>query len=457
LKQIPGFGRVMARPMKIVQITPGAGGMYCGNCFRDNALVSALRKLGHDAVMVPLYLPLTLDEQDQSAGVPIFFGGINVYLDQRLPFYDRAPAWLRSLLSSPVALKWAAGRAAKTRAADLGDLTLSMLRGEEGRQAVELNELVAWLKEHVKPDVICLSNALLVGMVRGLKSGLGVPVFCVLQGEDTFLDSLPEPHREQCWQTASARAIEVDGFISPSRYFGDLMSRRLSLRPGQVSVVYNGIALDGYDQPQAQTVAPAKPPVLGFFARMCPEKGLDTLVDAFIELRKRNRVTGLKLRIGGSCGPADEPYVAMLRGRLQAAGLLDQAEFHPNVERSAKIGFLRGLSVFSVPARYGEAFGLYLIEALADGVPVVQPKSGAFTELIEATGGGVVCEPGDPGALADAVESLLVNPEIATMRGVAGRRAVFERFTARTMAEATVEVFERAVRHEFSLATGAAK
>jgi hypothetical protein len=215
--------------MKIVQITPGAGSMYCGNCFRDNALVTALRKMGHDAILVPLYLPLNLDEQDQSAGVPIFFGGINVYLDQYVPFYDRAPRFLRDWLSSPRMLKWATGKAAKTRPSDLGDMTLSMLRGEEGRQAVELQELVAWLQQQVKPDVICLSNAILIGLVRGLKSGVRAPVFCCLQGEDTFMDALPAAYKDRCWQTLAERAKEVDGFISPSRYFGDLMARRLSL------------------------------------------------------------------------------------------------------------------------------------------------------------------------------------------------------------------------------------
>ena len=79
----------------IVQITPGAGAMYCGNCFRDNALVAALRQMGHDVTMVPLYLPLTLDEEDQSAGTPIFFGGINVYLEQKLGLFRKAPRWLR--------------------------------------------------------------------------------------------------------------------------------------------------------------------------------------------------------------------------------------------------------------------------------------------------------------------------------------------------------------------------
>src|SRR5215207_6973794 len=158
--------------MNIVQITPGAGAMFCGNCFRDNALVQALRKQGHDALMVPLYLPLTLDEEDQSAGTPIFFSGINVYLQQKSALFREAPDWFRNLFTSRSLLKWAAGKAAKTRAEELGDLTLSILRGEEGNQARELEELIAWLKTQPRPDVICLSNVLLIGMVRQLKTEL---------------------------------------------------------------------------------------------------------------------------------------------------------------------------------------------------------------------------------------------------------------------------------------------
>lgn len=437
--------------MNLVHFTPGAGAMYCGGCLRDNALVTALRKLGHQATMVPLYLPLTLDEADQSAGTPVFFGGLNVYLEQKSALFRGAPGWLHDLLASPRLLKWAAGRAAKTRAADLGELTLSMLRGEAGNQARELEELIAWLNTQPPPDVLCLSNALLIGMARRLKSELGAPVACALQGEDSFLDALPEPHRAACWQTLAERAAEVDRFIAPSRYFGDLMRERLGLAVERVRVVYNGINLDGYGVGSQEAKADGKwqmaegqgagVPTLGFFARMCPEKGLDTLVEAYIRLRQHGRVENLKLRVGGSCGPADAPFVDSLRERLKASGLLGEAEFHPNLDRTAKLAFLRSLSVFSVPARYGEAFGLYVIEALAAGVPVVQPRVAAFPELLEATGGGRLCAPDDPQALAEAIEALLLNPARARALGETGQRAVRERFSAEAMARAVAQAY----------------
>lgn len=427
--------------MTIIQITPGAGAMYCGNCFRDNALVLALRQMGHDVTMIPLYLPLTLDEDDQSAGTPIFFGGINVYLEQKIGLFRKAPRWVRRLLASRKMLAWAAGRTARTRAKDVGDILLSMLRGEEGRQARELEELIAWLKRHGKADVICLSNALLVGMARRMKADLGAPVVCTLQGEDAFLDGLPDSHRAAAWQLLGERAADVDLFIAPSRYFAELMGRRLRLPGDRVRVIYNGINLDDYETPAPAVEGGFRgAPVLGFLARMCKEKGLDTLVDAFILLKQSGQAGNLRLRIGGSCGPGDEPFVKTLRQRLAAAGFIGQVGFNPNLAHSEKLEFLQSLSVFSVPAAYGEAFGLYLIEALAAGVPVVQPRCGSFPELIEATGGGVLCEPGDPKSLADGIAQLLQNPKQAQALGQSGRRAVFERFNAERMAQATLDV-----------------
>ncbi len=430
-------------PLRIVQITPGAGKMFCGACLRDNALVTALRKLGHAAMMAPLYLPLTLDEEDQSAGQPIFFSGINVYLEQQSAFFRHAPAWLHQALASPTLLKWASGAAAKTRPVDLGAMTISMLRGEDGNQARELEELLDWLRVE-KPDVVSLSNALLVGMARRIKAELRVPVLCSLQGEDWFLDALPPSDRELAWQTAAERAADVDLFISPTRYFADLMQGRLKLAPARVRVLANGLNLDGYTPAPGQNAA--QPPVLGYFARMCREKGLETLVNAFIILKKRGRVRDLKLRIGGSCGPTDEVVVEDMRGRLEGSSLLADVEFCPNLSRADKQAFLRSLSVFSVPATYGEAFGLYVIEAMACGVPVVQPRHAAFPELIAATGGGLLCEPGDETSLANAIESLLLDPARARSLGEAGQKAVQEKFGIETMARQMAELCREAKR-----------
>jgi glycosyltransferase involved in cell wall biosynthesis len=416
--------------------------MYCGGCLRDNALVAELRRRGHDALMLPLYLPLKLDEADQTRDVPVFFSGLNVYLEQKSRWFRRAPSWLHRWLASPRLLKWAAGRAGRTQAAELGELTVSMLRGEQGYQARELEELLGWLQAHGRPDVICLSNGLLIGLARRLKRELGSTLVCTLQGEDYFLDHLPVPYRDEAWSLVLERAAEIDGFTAPSAYYAKAMGRRLQLPRGRVQVVPNGINLAGFEPVEPPGARTGQPPVLGYFARMCPEKGLDLLVDSFLLLKRRAATRQLRLRVGGSCTGPDVAFVAGLRRRLESAGVVGDVEFHPNVERATKLALLRSFSVFSVPAHYGEAFGLYLLEAWATGLPVVQPRTAAFPELLEATGGGVLVAAGDASALADGIESLVLDPERATRLGESGRHAVQSGYSDRRMVDRAIQVLE---------------
>lgn len=412
--------------------------MYCGNCLRDNALVAALRKAGHQVTMVPLYLPLTLDERDQSADTPIFFSGISVYLEQKSKHFQNAPAWFHRLLAARALLRWAAGKSASTRAEEVGDITVSMLQGESGNQAREVRELADWLKTQPRADAICVSNALLTGMIPFLKRELRLPVLCWLQGEAPFVNGVPEPFRTDCWRLLGENAREVDLFVAPSRYCLELMSKKLCIPPQKIRLIYNGINLDGY-APVAQE---PKVKTIGFFARMCRDKGLDTLVDAFITLRQRNRLGQVRLKIGGSCGPADEPFVAEQKSRLKTAGFLDDVEFHPNLDRDSKIEFLKSLSVLSVPARYGEVFGLYLAEAWAAGIPVVQPRASAFPELIELSGAGLVCEPENPTSLADALESVLTDDAKRQQMSAAALAASRKTFNVETMMRETLSVLE---------------
>lgn len=412
--------------------------MYCGNCFRDNALVAELRRQGHETLMLPLYLPMTLDEPNQSAGTPLFFGGINVYLEQQSALFRHTPDWLRNLLNHPKLLKLAAGRAAKTRAADLGELTLSMLQGEQGHQARELDELLGWLKPQGAPEAVFLSNALLLGLARRLKRELGTRVICMLQGEDEFLDGLPEPFKTRCWDEVRLRAREIDHFIAPSRYFGDLMADRAHIPSDRLSVIYNGISLEGY--PDQSPAANVRAPVLGFFARLCPDKGLDLLVEAYLEARKA--LPGLRLKIGGACGPADELFVAECRRKLADANAASDVEFHTNLDRAAKIGFLKSLSLLCVPARYREAFGLYVLEAMAAGTPVVQPRHAAFPELVEATGGGLIVDH-DPKALARGIVEVAADTELQRRLSQQAHAGVRTHFTAARMAEQVVQLVKR--------------
>lgn len=406
--------------MRIYQLTAGTGNYYCGSCLRDQALVLQLRQRGHDVTLVPLYLPLVTEELDPHADDSVHLNGISVFLEQRFPVFSSTFPWMHRFLSSPTLLRFCSHFAGMTNANELGQLTISMLQGEQGCQAREIDRLLVWLHTQPPPDVICLSTSLLSGLANVLKQSFHVPIVCMLQGEDSFLDNLQHPYREQSWELLAQRCKGMDHFIAISHYFADFMRQRLGLKPEQIDVVYPGISVDEF----LPAAAVSHPPVIGYLARMHPSKGLGILVDAFLQLD----MPDVRLRIAGVKTFSDHPYVRSLCRRLKTHGCLDRVEFLPNLERHEKLEFLRQLSVLSVPATYGEAFGLYVLEALASGVPVVQPRHGAFPEILEQTGGGILCEPHDPVALASSLRQLLKNPEEAYRLGETGRKAVHDLF-----------------------------
>jgi len=430
--------------MRIVQIVPGLGdSFYCENCLRDAALVRAMRKLGHDVLMVPMYLPFQADKNEAVSNAPIFFGGINVYLQQKSAFFRKTPRWIDRLFDRPRLLGWLARKAEMTSARVLGEMTISMLRGEEGRQKKELDRLVEWLgTQDNRPDVVCLSNILLAGLAKSIKERLGVPVVCLLQDEDGFLDGLASPYSQQAWQILGERSNDVDGFIAVSKYYAGVMQQRLGHGAGCIDVAYIGISLDGY---QVREAGP-KVPVVGYLSRMCPDRGLDTLVDAFVILKKNEKLKNARLRIAGGKRGDDEAFINHIRQRLSSCGLIDDVEFLQDFDRDTKADFLQSLSVLSVPEKRPVAYGLYVIEALAAGVPVVEPASGAFPELLEITGGGVLYELSSAAALAATMEPLLLDRNYARQLGKQGRDAVFEKFNIEQTAEEMVRIYEGVVQ-----------
>jgi glycosyltransferase involved in cell wall biosynthesis len=430
--------------MRIVQITPGSGdNFYCENCLRDAALVKAMRALGHDVLMVPLYLPLQTDKTERLSNAPLFFGGINVYLQQKLALFRKTPRWIDRWFDSRRLLAWAGRKAGMTSARDLGEATVSMLQGEHGRQVKELDRLVDWLRaDDEKPAVVCLSNVLLAGMARRIRQELRVPVVSLLQDEDGFLDGLASPYAEQAWAIVRERARDIDAFVAVSGYFGDRMAERLETEAGRMHVVHMGVALDGYAPGDSRPSVPT----IGFLSRMCPDHGLETLVDAFVLVKGNDALRSAKLRICGGKSGNDEPFIARMRSKLAAAGVLDDVDFVQVFDRDAKQRFLRSLSVLSVPEPRPVAYGLYVLEALAMGVPVVEPAIGCFPETIEMAGGGVLYEPNTAGRLAAALEPLLLDPDAARRLGAEGRAGVLKAFDIQRTAEKMVGLYEQIVR-----------
>jgi glycosyltransferase involved in cell wall biosynthesis len=429
--------------MRLAYITAGAAGMYCGSCLHDNTLASALLATGHEVLLVPTYTPIRTDETDVSQK-RVFFGGINVYLQQKLALFRHTPWAVDRLLDARGLLKLASRFATRTQAEDLGALTVSMLKGEHGHQRKEVDKLVGWLASEVRPEVVNLTNVLLSGMVDELKRRLEVPVLGTLQGDDIFLEALPEPYRGQALELVRAHCGRLDGFIATSRYYADFMAEYLRIPRGRIDVVYPGLNLQGHAVP-GETPARANggPLTIGYFARICPEKGLHVLVEAFRILSQVEGAPPCRLRVSGWLGDNNRRYFSDLRTRLAGWGLADRFEHVESPDHASKVRFLQGLDVLSVPTTYREPKGLYVLEAWANGVPVVQPRHGSFPELVEQTGGGLLVNPDDPADLARGLRQMLEDHGRRVELGRKGQEAVHRELNADKMAQNTVTVYRK--------------
>ena len=185
---------------------------------------------------------------------------------------------------------------------------------------------------------------------------------------------------------------------------------------------------------------------MAYLSRVCPEKGFDLLVEAFLLLRKEPDLKDVRLRFAGWLGQARQGFFETQRRRLLDAGLADAFEHVEVPDRSTKYAFLQEADVFTVPARYREPKGLPVLEALSCGTPVVQPAHGAYPEILEATGGGKLFTPGDPKALAEALARLLRDQEERELLGAEGRERVLKEFNAESMARRHVEMFDEILR-----------
>lgn len=426
--------------MRIAYITAGAAGMYCGSCMHDNTLAAALLAAGHDVLLVPTYTPIRTDEPDMSQR-RIFFGGINVYLQQKLALFRHTPWTLDRVLDAPGLLRWVSRFAVKTQAQELAELTLSMLRGKQGHQSKEVDKLVQWLATDVRPEIVNVTAMLLGGMVPELKRRLGVPVLITLQGDDIFLDSLPEPYRAEALGLIHDFCGLIDGFLATSAYYADYMADYFRIKREHIHVVYPGLNLAGHGGRRAS--APNGVCTIGYFARICPEKGLHVLAEAFRLLQQTPGVPPCRLRVAGWLGENNRPYFEDIKRRIREWGLEERFAYEEAPDHASKVRFLQSLDVLSVPTTYREPKGLYVLEAWANGVPVVQPRHGSFPELIEATGGGLLVKPDDPDDLARGLRQLLQNQAHREELGRKGREAVHSRFQAARMAQETVAVYQK--------------
>ena len=415
--------------------------MYCGSCLRDNAMATELLARGHDVMLLPVYTPTFTDEPNVSNN-HVVLGGISAYLEQYVPMFRKTPRWLDRIWDSKTVLSLASRRSISVDPQMLGEMTVSVLKGEDGFQRKEIDKLIEWLSAQDKPDVINLPYSLLLGMAEPLKRALDVPILCTLQGEDLFLDNLHEPYRNESLNLIRDHLPHVDLFLSVSQYYADFMPHYLGIPHEKIRVVPLGINPHGFELREPKRSGPF---TVGFFGRIAPEKGLHVLAEAYRLLRQSGDLPEARFEAAGYMPAEGKQYLEGIHKGLRDAGLDGEFHYRGVLDRAGKIAFLRQLDMMSVPATYDEPKGVSLLEAMACGVPVVQPRRGSFTEIVENTGGGLLVQPDDARSLADGILKIASNKELAEELSANGFRGVREQYTAANMADLVLEAYESVI------------
>ena len=428
--------------MKIINIVSGFGGtFYCGNCLRDSAFTKSLKNTGHDAITLPLYLPLSSSNNYTENELPIFYGAVNVYLEQKFKFFRHMPKWLHKFFNSPAILRYASKKSESTRASGLEEMTISMLKGAEGYQKEELDLLINFLKNHEKPDIVHLSNALLMGLAGKIRKELNIPVICSLQDEDVWIDAMNAEYQIQLWEIMCKKSKDIDAFIAVSHYFGDVMQKRMCIPDEKLHIVPIGVDPDVYKFSEPAL----NPPVIGYLSRINKENGFEIIIDTFIKLKKKDKFKNVLLKASGGKTADDYKFINKQLKKLKLNGIENDIEFIDDFRTEKLPDFFKKLTVLSVPVLKGEAFGMYQLEALASGIPIVQPALGAFPEIVKETKGGAIYEPNSPDALALKLEEVLADKKKLIEMSLNGRKAVINKYNTYELTKNMVSIYEKVI------------
>ncbi len=424
--------------MKVVFLVTGSGGtFYCTNCYRDMLFFRAVKQLGSaDAEAVPLYLPPEDIYVRSGFGTDVYFGAVSLFFREKIHAMENMPAFLEKILDSPPLLRIAAKSAGSTRSSGLEEMTLSMIDSSSGKHMRETERLARHLKE-TGADIIHLSNALIIGLAKPLKELAGVKVVCSLQNEDDWINEMAEPYQSQAWELIGKESANVDAFISPGTYFRDFITGKTGISSDKIFVV----------QPGIEPVIPSgrfrhpERTAIGFLSRVSYNNGFDKLVDAFILIRKEKEFDRVCLRVSGGYTGDDKAFIKKQIKKIHESGLREFARFFDGFHDQDKAEFLGSIDILSVPVRKPDGYGLYVVEANSAGVPVVQPATGAFPEILAATGGGILYEPDNVEELAENLKTLLRDNQRARLLGETGMKNVREKLTVGNMAENLMKVY----------------
>ena len=427
--------------MEITYLIPGSGGtFYCGNCQRDMLYMKSVRNTpGYKVTAIPLYL---LPDRVNSGGgfePEVFFGAVSMYLREKVPFFHHLPAFMDKLLDSEPMLKIAARQAGATRTEGFEETTLNMIKGDHSVRQAEVERLAGYMIKNGKPDVIHISNALIMGIAIQLKNLLGIPVVCSLENEDDWIDDMIEPYQTMAWDMIGREAVNIDAFISPSTYFKNLFIEKTGINSDNIHVIPAFIEIDKSGVEGKKSAVPA----IGYFSRLNSHNGFDKLVDAFLKLKSGTRFDDFELHICGGYTGDDKPFVKEQLMKIREHGQKDKVKVYTEFHGEAKAEFFSNISIMSVPVRKHDASGLYILEANAAGVPVVQPATGAFPEIIEMTGGGIIYQPDTVEELSDSILKLSVDHSLRSELGAKGRKGVEDFLSMRNMAPGIIDIYNK--------------
>lgn len=427
--------------MKIVYLITGSGGsFYCGNCYRDMLYLKAIRKVeGIKASAIPLYLPPDSITRDEGLDNHVFFGAISMYLREKVRFLRNMPLFLEKFFDLSPFLKLASRQAGTTRTEGLENLTLNMISGDNAFRQNEVDRLVRYLVKDGKPDIIHLSNALIIGLARQLKKRLDVKVVCSLLNEDDWIDDMVEPFKGKAWKMIAREAVNVDSFITPSNYYRELFIKNTGLPGENITVVPLGFDPD-HSLAEEQSV---HSPALGYFCRVNYHNGFDKLADAFIDLKNKNLIPGLTLNICGGFTGDDKPFISEQIKKIRAHGHQKSVKIYPEFHGNKKLEFFRDVDVISVPVRKYDGYGLYILEANSSGVPVVQPATGGFPEIIKITGGGITYLPDDVEQLSLELYKMLTDKNLMMELGKKGQTGVRSELSLEKMSKGLSAVYKK--------------
>ncbi len=426
--------------MRILYLITGSGGsFYCTNCYRDMIYVRAIKKLkGVEANAIPLYLPPDTLEDKAEVDPHVFFGAISLFLREKVRFLRNMPAFFDKILDSAPLLKIAARQAGSTRTEGLEDLTLDMIKGDNKFREREMNRMVRYLTKTGMPDVVHLSNALIIGLAYQLKKKLNVKVVCSLQNEDDWINEMAEPFQSKAWEMIAEESVNIDAFVSPSVYYKEFFISKTGIKGDRIHVVPSGFE----PQPEKEPRDFQRAPAVGYFSRVSIHNGFDKLTDAFIKL-KSGDFPDLTLHVCGGYTGDDKPFVRDQIKKIRENGFKSSVKIYPEFIGNSKEEFFANIDLMSVPVRKYDGYGLYILEANAARVPVVQPATGSFPEIINRTGGGLIYSPDTVDELAAAIVKLISDKTLRTELGNKGNSVVRKEFTTGKMAERLALIYKK--------------